>query len=95
MNIYLEKLFTKFEISPKDKYEIRQIFSFLPVYKKKNLLDNFESLISYLKISRESMINEQEILLGKVISNIQDELMQIWKNSLKVKVKEALWTIKN
>lgn len=90
MNTYLEKLFDTFEISQKDRFEIRQIYSFLPDYKKKNLLENFESLANYLKFSHNEMLREQEILLWKIVSNIENEVKQIWKNILKTRVKEAL-----
>lgn len=90
MNVLLEKLFESYDISPKDRYEIRQIYSFLPDYKKKNLLDNFEWLANYLKLSHNEMIREQELLLWKIVSNIESEVHQIGKNILKSRVKEAL-----
>lgn len=90
INIYLEKLFEKYEVSTKDRFEIRQIFTFLSDTKKQNLLDNFWSLAIFLKISHSEMIKEQEILLWKIVSNIENEIQQIWKNILKSNVKQAL-----
>lgn len=95
MNVVLEKLFKEYDISPKDRYEIRQIYSFLPVYKKRNLIENFDALASFLKISHNEMIKEQELLLWKIVSNIEIEVKQIWKNMLKSKVREALNIVKN
>ncbi|MDR1945140.1 MAG: hypothetical protein LBQ59_03555 [Candidatus Peribacteria bacterium] len=41
MNTYLTRLFDKYNVSDRNKYEILQIFSLLPDDKKQNLLDNF------------------------------------------------------
>lgn len=44
MNTRLEQLFEQYKVSPKDRYEINQIFWLLPMEKQKNLLHNFWSL---------------------------------------------------
>jgi len=71
MNVILEKLLENESLDDKDRFEIRQIFSVLSDEKKKNILDNFDKIIvSIIKIKKELREN-QEILLGKAISNIE------------------------
>jgi len=63
MNIYLEKLFEKYNLSPKDRYDISQIYSLLPVEKQKNLMNNFEVLAYRIKQIEEQVHNERDILI--------------------------------
>jgi predicted Zn-ribbon and HTH transcriptional regulator len=63
MNVLLEQFFEKYELSDKDRYEIRQIFQLLTPEKKQDVLDNFESLVFRIKKMQEDMRLEQEILI--------------------------------
>lgn len=71
MNIALEKFLQNELLTEKDKYEIRQIFEMVDDVKKQNILKNFDKmLIAILKIKQE-LREQQEILLGKAVSNIE------------------------
>jgi hypothetical protein len=72
MNIYLEKLFNKYSVSPKNRYEIKQIYDLLPANKKNNLINNFELLMYKIHRIEESLKMEQEILLDRIIPDIYD-----------------------
>ncbi len=71
MNVALESLFTKHEISKKDCHELRQIFMLLPSEKKQFILDNFVIIASKIKKIEQNTIIEQEILLDSIIPEIQ------------------------
>ena len=49
MNTKLEKLFEKYDFSPKDRFEISQIFFLLTEEKKQNFLKNFEEFAFQVK----------------------------------------------
>ena len=71
MNTLLEKLFEKYNLSEKDKYEIRQIYDLLPSDKKQNLLNNFESLALRLNKKEEEINSEREVLLWGIITDLE------------------------
>lgn len=72
MNIFLEKLLDKFELSEKDKYEIKQIFDFLPNYKKQNIIKNFEELSKKIKKIEEDINIEREVLVWETLKEIKN-----------------------
>jgi hypothetical protein len=53
MNIILKRLFYKYKIWKKDRYEITSIFNFLNSEKKQKLIDNFEKIYSDIKVLNE------------------------------------------
>jgi hypothetical protein len=63
MNVLLEQYFDKYDLSEKDRYEIRQIFQLLPLEKKQNILDNFDVLVLKIKKLQDDIKLEQEILI--------------------------------
>jgi hypothetical protein len=63
MNTYLTRLFDKYNVSDRNKYEILQIFSLLPDDKKQNLLDNFWILAVKINRIEEELSTEKNILL--------------------------------
>lgn len=71
MNIKLELLFKQYHVWEHDRYEINQIFEFLPPEKKKNLLNNFEALAKKLHSIHETIKIEQEILIVDVLSDVK------------------------
>lgn len=82
MNIRLEKLFLEHHLSQKDCYEIRQIYQFLPAQKRQNLLDNFETIAGNIQKLNQEIFTEQEVLLGKTLQNIEQEISQIRKRKI-------------
>ena len=72
MNILLEKFFEKYSLSEKNRYEIRNIYSLLPIDKKQNLINNFESLVFRLKKIEEEVNIEREILLWDIITDLEE-----------------------
>lgn len=82
MNIRLEKLFLEHNLSQKDCYEIRQIYQFLPVQKRQNLLDNFETIVGNIQKINQEIFTEQEVLLGKTLTSIEQEVSQLRKQKI-------------
>ena len=82
MNVLLEKYFEKYNLSPKDRYEINQIFQLLPPGKKQNVLDNFDNIISNILKLQENIKLEQEILVWDAVSKIRNaiEIAKLEKN---------------
>jgi len=74
MNSLLQKLFDEYDVIEKDRYEISQIFSLLPDYKKKLVLEKFWEIYSRLKKFERDLIEEQEILIWDSISRIKNAI---------------------
>jgi len=74
MNVLLEKLLQESPLDDKDKYEIRQIFHFVDENKKQNILKNFEYMVLNILKVKQDLRQQQEILLGKAISNIENAI---------------------
>jgi len=83
MNKYLEKLFAKYEISEKDKYDILQIYSLLPENKKQNIINNFENLAFKIKKIEEDIQIEKEILLSSALDKVKMAINKYKKQELK------------
>lgn len=77
MNIILEKLLNKYEVSEKDRYEIKQIFNFLTISKKQRLLENFETTFSNIIKLRKNYCLKQEIILSRTIKNIENRIKEM------------------
>lgn len=72
MNIQIEKLCDKYYLSPKDRYEINQIYNLLPDHKKQNLINNFPQLAQKFYEIEEEIRIEREILIWDAIGKIQN-----------------------
>ena len=59
MNVQLEKLFTEYELSEKDRYEILQMFQLLPDAKKQKILSDFEILAEKIEKISDDITIEQ------------------------------------
>lgn len=94
MNTALEKLLENELLSEKDRYEIRQIFDIVDERKKQNILDNFEKIISAIAKIKLEMREQQEILLGKAISNIERALRQARNNGIKSATTSSIYDLK-
>ncbi len=94
MNTMLEKLLWNNSLQEKDKYEIRQIFNIVSDEKKQNILKNFDQMIiSIIKIKKD-LIVEQEILLWRAISNIENTLKNARSSWIKNATSRSIWNLK-
>lgn len=94
MNVILEKLLLNESFNDKDRYEIRQIFNIVTDDKKQNILKNFDAIIvSIIKIKKD-LIQEQEILLWKAISNIERVIKNVKSSSIKNATSSSIWNLK-
>lgn len=71
MNTKLEMLFEQYHVWEQDRYEISQIFDFLPIEKKINVLNNFKQLAKKLDTIHKNIRVEQEILIVDVLSDVK------------------------
>lgn len=79
MNTFLEELFEKYEISQKDRYDILQIYNFLPSDKKKSILNNFEIISLKIKKIEEDIQIEKEIILWSALDIVRNAIIK-YKN---------------
>lgn len=79
MNVYLEKLFNEYDLSHKDRYEIRQIYQVLPIHKRQKLIENFENIVVNINTLRKDIWLQQEVLLWETLWNIEDKITSIHK----------------
>ena len=71
MNTQLKKLFEKYNLREKDKFEINQIFWLLPLDKQKNILENFDILAFKLEQQYKEIELERRILIWDVFNDIR------------------------
>jgi hypothetical protein len=95
MNTRLEKLFEKYNIWDKDRYEISQFYWLLPDMKKQNLLNNFEYLASKIYSIEYDINSEREILMWNTIDNIRKTIEIVKKEKLGKNVGNELDYLKN
>ena len=86
MNTLLAQLFEKYKISPKDRYEISQIYSLLPSNKKQNLLNNFDILQVRLNKIEEDLNIEREILIWDALQKIRNTIEKVKREELKKQI---------
>lgn len=84
MNTQLEKLFERYNVSEKDKYEIRQIYWLLPMQKQQNILNNFELLYIRLEQTHKEIDLERRILVWDLFEDIKAFYEKYW---------EKIWTL--
>lgn len=95
MNTRLERLFDKYGISEKDRYEISQFYWLLPDIKKQNLINNFEYLASKIKVIENDISIERDILMTNSLDKIRQTIEFVKKEKLWDKVKEEIDYLKN
>ena len=94
MNVLLEKLLLHESLTEKDRYEIRQIFDFVSIEKKQNILNNFDTMVASIMKIKKDLYTEQEILLGKAISNIERTLKIVRTSGIKNGTSSSIWVLK-
>lgn len=95
INTRLEKLFDQYNFSLKDRYDFSQIFSLLPDYKKKRVVDRFDEIVSSMQDLRGDLILQQEILFGEALENIESKLQQIQVDNVVSRSKRDISDLKN
>ncbi len=90
MNTRLESLFEKYNLSEKDRYEIRQIYGLLPIEKQKNLLKNFEVLVYRLQRIEEEIGAERKILIWWALDNVKNAIDQVRKEKTLQNTKKGI-----
>ena len=94
MNTKLEKLFEKNDFSPKDRFEISQIFFLLTEEKKQNFLKNFEEFAFQVKKINSDIEIEKNILLDNAIEKIKQSILNERKNKLGSDIKTKMSSLK-
>jgi hypothetical protein len=94
MNIYLETLFKKYRLSEKDRYEILQIYTFLPEEKKQNLINNFEAIVFKIQKIEKTLELEKEILIWDSVERVRQAVLQNRKKTLDEQIKKQIDLLK-
>jgi len=94
-NARLEKLLAHPVLDEKDRYEIRQIFSFVDQTRKMNIIANFEILLGKIVALKDDLRGQQEFLLGKAIENIYRSLNATNNRAVKHSTSENIKHLKN
>lgn len=93
MNTYLLKLFEKYNVSEKNRYEVKQIYSVLSDDKKKKLLDRFEFLAIRLEVIEGEILIERELLLEQAAERLWASIIE-WREKENNKIKKQLRFLK-
>ena len=94
MNVVLEKMLLNESLDDKDRYEIRQIFDFVCDEKKQNILKNFDKMVLAIVKVKQDLIQEQEIILWRAISNIEKALKYAKTSWIKNATSRDIWNLK-
>jgi|GEM_PF-441201 len=94
-NARLEKLLAHPVLDEKDRYEIRQIFSFVDQTRKMNIIANFEILLGKIVALKDDMVGQQKFLLGKAIDNIYRSAKKVNQNAVKNTTSHQVQKLRN
>ena len=94
MNIYLEKLFDKYNVSEWNRYEINQIYYLLPPQKQQNLINNFEHLILKLTKIENDLEIERKILIREAIDDIRNILERVKRERIEKESRKEINLLK-
>lgn len=75
--LFLERLFEKYNISEKDRYEISQIYHLLPLEKQGNLLLHFQDVVDKMETIQKDLQIEQGILIGQALTEIEKAIQLV------------------
>ena len=71
MHDRINRLCDEYNVTEKDRYDIVQIYSLLPVHNKRKLVDNFANFATkFAKIQSEIAL-EREVLIGEALKDIK------------------------
>jgi len=94
MNTQLEKLFQEYNISPQDRYDFLHIYALLPSHKKVWVIENFETIVSQLRLLQQDLLEEQELLFGEALDTIETRLSEIGKKRVLSGTKREIDSLK-
>lgn len=94
MNTKLESLFEKYNISEKNRFEIRNFYMFLDEWKKHNLLNNFELLATRLKKIETDIQTEKDILIWQAVDRVKNYIIEKRKNNINSDIKKDIDLLK-
>ena len=95
MTLVLEKLFEKYNLGKKDRYEIQQIYSFLSPQKKIQMVENFESLVEHIGVLKKEMFDEQQILFDNTLQNVQEKIKQAEESRIQHSTQAEITKLRN
>lgn len=96
MNIKLEQLISQTsELSPKDIYEIRQMFMVFDNDKKQSIINNWDIIVWKIVKIKDDLKQQQEILLWKAIENIELKIQIAKEHWYKKGVTDEILNLKN
>jgi len=91
-NIQLLKLIEESDILREDAKEIIKIFGILTDHRKIEVINNWDNIAQKIKVSRQWLEKEKEILLTNTLAEIQKDIELYNKSLIKNKL---IWTSKN
>ncbi len=95
MNAVLEKLFNKYNLGEKDRYEINQIYSFLSPQKKIHMVENFWSIVKHIGGLKKEMFDEQQILFDNTLQNIEQKIKQAEQRRIQNSTQSEINSLRN
>ena len=82
MNTQLKKLFEKYNLPEKERYEINQIFWLLPTSKQTNLINNFPKLMIRFEQIHKEIDLERRILVWDLVWDIEQFYNNFWNQAI-------------
>lgn len=95
MNTKLEKMFEKYNFSPKDRFEISQIFFLLTEDRKQKLLSNFDNFAFQINKINSDIEIEKDILITDAVEKIKKSILNERKNKLDSEIKSKINSLKD
>lgn len=95
MNAVLEQLFNKYNLGEKDRYEIKQIYSFLSPQKKIHMVENFWEIVKHIGWLKQEMFDEQKILFGNTLQNIEQKIKQAEQRRILHSTQSEITSLRN
>ena len=95
MSAVLEKLFEKYNLTEKDRYEIKQIYSFLNPQKKIHMVENFESIVKHIGRLKKDLFDEQQILFDNTLHTIEQKIKIAKEHQVKSTTQSEILALRN
>lgn len=95
INTQLLKLIKESHLSEDDAQEVIRIFPFMTQKRQVEILDDWPRISAQIRLHREQIEQEKEILLVQAIKNIELELDEYNKQLVESSTRRSLKAIKN